>query len=188
MPRYRRGPTEEEQQGSVLDRVLLRLLRPDPVFLNNIPPAINTDDHPILQEDMETTVESLKERKSAGMNKIPAELIQSANKIWQTGECPTLWTQLLVITLPKKGNPHQCQNSRTISLIYHPRKVMLKILLNRLRLQAETIFAEEQASFRAGCSTTEQIFSLILLCERYLQHQQDLYHIFVDFKKAFDRM
>ena len=48
------------------------------------------------------------------------------------------------------------------------------------------IIAEEQAGFRAGRSTTEQIFNLRILCEKYLQHQQDLYHIFIDFKKAFD--
>ena len=44
--------------------------------------------------------------------------------------------------------------------------------------QAEKIIAEEQASFRAGRSTTEQIFNLRILCEKYLQHQQDLYHVF----------
>ena len=65
---------------------------------------------------------------------------------------------------------------------------MLKILLNRLTPQAETIIAEEQAGFRPGRSTTEQIFNLRILCERYLQHQQDLFHVFVDFKKAFDRV
>ncbi|KAK2154599.1 hypothetical protein NP493_2167g00018 [Ridgeia piscesae] len=50
------------------------------------------------------------------------------------------------------------------------------------------IIAEEQAGFRPGRSTTEQIFNLRILCEKYLQHQQDLYHVFVDFKKAFDRV
>ena len=64
---------------------------------------------------------------------------------------------------------------------------MLKIILNRLKLKAEKIIAEE-----LGCaseqewSTTEQIFNLRILCEKYLQHQQDLYHVFIDFKKAFD--
>ena len=65
---------------------------------------------------------------------------------------------------------------------------MLKIILNRLKPQAEKIIAEEQAGFRAGRSTTEQIFNLRILCEKYLQHQQDLYHVFIDFKKAFDRV
>ena len=64
---------------------------------------------------------------------------------------------------------------------------MLKIIMNRLKPQAK-IVAEEQAGFRAGRSTTEQIFNPRILCEKYLQHQQDLYHVFIDFKKAFDRV
>ena len=142
----------------------------------------------------------LKMRKSAGVDNIPAELAQAGgedlidiltticNKIWKTGEWPTTWTQSLVITLPKKGNLQLCQNYRTISLISHPSKVMLKITLNRLQPQAEEIIAEEQAGFRAGRSTTEQIFNLRILGEKYLQHQQNLYHVFIDFKKAFDRV
>ena len=65
---------------------------------------------------------------------------------------------------------------------------MLKNILNRMKPQAEKIIAEEQAGFRAGRSTTKQIFNLRTLYEKYLQHQQDLYHVFIDFKKAFDRV
>ena len=115
-------------------------------------------------------------------------LMLICNKIWKTGEWPSQWTQSLVITLPKKGNLQQCNNYRTISLISHASKVMLRILLNRLKPQAEIIIAEEQAGFRAGRSTTEQIFNLRILCEKYSQHQLDLYHVFIDFKKAFDRV
>ena len=57
-----------------------------------------------------------------------------------------------------------------------------------MKPQAEKIIVEEQAGFRAGRSTIEQIFNLRILCEKYLQHQQDLYHVFIDFKKAFDRV
>ena len=152
-----------------------------------------------VRREVEAAVQSLKKGKSAGVDNMLAELVQAGgedaitaltticNKTWQTGEWPTPWTQSLVITLPKKGNLQQCQNYRTISLISHPSKVMLKIILNRLMLQAEKIIAEEQARFRAG-STTEQIFNLRILCEKYLQHHQDLYHVFIDFKKAFDRV
>ena len=127
------------------------------------------DDHPILRREAEVAVQSLKKRKSAGVDNIPAELVQAGgedvitalttiyNKIWQTGEWPTPWTQSLVITLPKKSNLQQCQNYRTISLISHQSKVMLKIILNRLKPQAEKIIAEEQAGFRPGMRTTEQI-------------------------------
>ena len=114
----------------------------------------------------------IEEKEPALVDKIPAELVQVGredvitalmticNKIWQTGELPTPWTQSLVITLPKKGNLQQCQNYRTISRISHPSKVVLKIILNREKPQAVKIIAEEQAGFRAGRSTTEQIFNL----------------------------
>ena len=65
---------------------------------------------------------------------------------------------------------------------------MLKVILNRLTPQAEEIIAEEQAGFRRGRSTTEQIFNLRVLCEKYSQHQQDIFHVFIDYKKAFDRV
>ena len=93
-------------------------------------------------------------------------LTEICNRIWRTGEWPTPWTQSLIITLPKKGNLQLCQNYRTSSLISHSSKVMLKVILNRLKPQAEEIIAEEQAGFRAGRSTTEQIFNLRILCEK----------------------
>ena len=65
---------------------------------------------------------------------------------------------------------------------------MLKIILKRSKPQEENIIAEEQVGFRGGRSTAEQIFNLQILCEKYLQHQHDLYHVFIDFKKAFNRV
>ena len=65
---------------------------------------------------------------------------------------------------------------------------MLKVIPKRLKQQAEKINAEEQAGFRAGRSTTAQIYNLQIPCEKYLQHQQDLYHVFIELKKAFDRV
>ena len=79
-------------------------------------------------------------------------------------------------------------NYGMISLISDPSKVMLKIILKRLKPQVEKIIAEEQAVFRAGRSTTEQIFNLRIFREKYFQHQQDLYHVFIDFNKVFDRV
>ena len=82
----------------------------------------------------------------------------------------------------------ECKNYRTISLISHSSKIMLRIILNRLKKEAEEHLAEEQAGFRAGRSTVEQIFNCRILMEKHLQHQRDLFHNFIDFKKAFDRV
>ena len=32
------------------------------------------------------------------------------------------------------------------------------------------------------------MYVVSFLCEKYMQHQQNLYHVFIDFKKAFDRV
>ena len=170
----------------------------DPSVLN-CPQTDTEDDHPILRIEVEAAVQPLKTGKSAGVNNIPAELVQAGGedvitaltticyKIWQTGKWPTPWTKSLVITPPEDSNLQQCQNYRTMSLTSHPSRATLNIILSRLKPQEERIIAEEQAGFRAGRSTIEQIFNLRILCERYLQHQQDLFHVFIDFKKAFDR-
>ena len=154
------------------------------------------DLQPILHEKVESALASIKKGKSAGVDNIPAELVQAGgetiidvlteicNRICRTREWLTQLTKSLIITLSK--NLGLCQNYRTISLICHSSKVMLKVILNRLK--AEEIIAEEQAGLRAGRSTTEQMFSLRILCEKYLQHQQNLYYVFIDFKKAFDRV
>ena len=65
---------------------------------------------------------------------------------------------------------------------------MLIIFQNRLKQHVEENIKEEQADFRAGRSTTEQTFNPRILCEKYLQNQHSIYHVFVDFKRAFDRV
>ena len=73
---------------------------------------------------------------------------------------PSRWRRKKNHCSHNKSNLQQCQNYQTISLISHPSKIMLKIILKRLKPQAEKLSTEEQAGFRAGRSTTEQIFSL----------------------------
>ena len=135
----------------------------DPSVLN-CPQTHTEDEHLIFRKQVEAAVQSLKKGKPARVDNIPAELVQTGgedvittltticNKIWQTGEWPTPWTQSLVITVPKKGNLQQCQNYRTISLISHPCKVMLKLILNRLPPQAEKIIAEDRRTHRLAGS------------------------------------
>ena len=53
--------------------------------------------------------------------------------------------------LHKEKHSQKCQNYRTISLISHPSKVMLRVFLNRLKAKAEELLAEEkQVSDQAG--------------------------------------
>ena len=103
------------------------------------------DLQPILCEEVEIAVASLKKGKFTKVDNIPTEFLQAGgetmidvlteicNRIWRTGEWAIPWTQLLIITLPKKGNLQLCRNYRAISLISHLSKVMLKVILNRLK-------------------------------------------------------
>ncbi|XP_052212126.1 uncharacterized protein LOC127831172 [Dreissena polymorpha] len=107
-------------------------------------------------------------RKIFGLNNVPSELITHVGeatmaamtalcqKIWKAKKWPKQCTQSLVTPLPKKGNLRLCKNYRTIS---HPSKVMLRLILNRLKSMVEELLAEEQAGFRAKCSTVEQVFN-----------------------------
>ena len=124
----------------------------------------------MLREEVKMAVRSLKAGKSPRVDKIPSELLKNGGeatttvltaicqKIGDTKEWLKQWTQSLVIPLPQKGNLKQCQNYHTTSLISHPSKVILRVILNRLKAKAEGLLAEEQAGFRPGRSTADQIF------------------------------
>ena len=54
-------------------------------------------------------------------------------QIWKTQQRPQDWKRPVFIPIPKKGNAEECSNYRTIALISHASKIMLKILQARLQ-------------------------------------------------------
>ena len=54
-------------------------------------------------------------------------------QIWKTQQWPQDWKRLVFIPIPKKGNAKECSNYRTIALISHASKEMLKILKAKLQ-------------------------------------------------------
>ena len=56
---------------------------------------------------------------------------------------------------PKKGNPKDCSNYRTIALILHASKVMLKILQDRLQQNVNRELPDVQAGFRKARRTRD---------------------------------
>ena len=83
--------------------------------------------------------------KARGSDGIPVELFQIleydavqvlhsiCQKIWKTQQWSQDWKRSVFIPIPKKGNAKECSNYRTIVLISHASKVMLKILQARLQ-------------------------------------------------------
>ena len=70
------------------------------------------------------------------------------------------------IPIPKKGNAKECSNYRTIVLISHTSKVMLKILQARLQQYMNRELSDVQAGFRKGRGTRDQIVNIRWIIEK----------------------
>jgi len=83
--------------------------------------------------------------RASGGEGIPAKLFQIlkddavkvrhsiCQQIWKTQQWPQYWKRSVFFPVPKKGNAKECSNYRTIAVISHASKVMLKILQARLQ-------------------------------------------------------
>ena len=94
----------------------------------------------ILECEVKWVLESITTNKASEGDEIPVELFQIleddavkelhsiCQQIWKTQQWPQDRKRSVFIPIPKKGNAKQCSNYRTIALISHTSKVMLKIL------------------------------------------------------------
>ena len=99
----------------------------------------------IMECEVKWALESIITNKARGGDGIPVELFQilkdDAVKVvysicqqtWKTQQRPQDWKRSVFIPIPKKGNAKECSNYRTIALISHTSKVMLKILQDKLQ-------------------------------------------------------
>ena len=86
--------------------------------------------------------------------------------IWKTQQWPQDWKRSVFIPIPKKGNAKECSNYRTIALILHASKVMLKILQARLQQYVNFKLPDVQAGFRKGRGTRDQIANIRWIMEK----------------------
>ena len=93
---------------------------------------------------------------------------------------------LVFIPIPKKGNAKECSNYRTIALISHASKVMLKILQARLQQYVNCELPDVQAGFRKGRGTRDQISNIHCIIGKARKFQKNIYFCFVDYIKGFD--
>ena len=120
------------------------------------------EDPDILESEVESALKSLKLGKAPGIDNIPVELLTNGgelvvtaytsicNHVFKSGEWPKEWTTSIIVPMPKKGSLKKCNNYRTISLISHPNKILLKVILKRLQPQAEAILSQRQIHNRAN--------------------------------------
>ena len=85
-------------------------------------------------------------------------------------------------------NERNSYNSQHVTLLSVLGKLFTRVLNNRLQSWAENygIYVEAQNGFRPGRGTTDSIFILHCLINKFLDKNKSLYTFFVDFSKAFD--
>ena len=108
-------------------------------------------------------------------------------QVWEREDIPTDWEEAIIAVLYKgKGDVHDPNNTRGLSLLNTGLKVLSNLVLNRLQPHAEEVIGEYQAGFRRGRSCTDHIHTLRAYLAARREHQQDTHLIFVDFQKAYD--
>ena len=95
-----------------------------------------------------------------------------------------IWKRSVFIPIPKKGNAKESSNYRTIALISHASKVMLKILQARLQQYMNCEIPDIQAGFRKGRGTRDQIANIPRIIEKAREFHKNIY-CFIDYAKAF---
>jgi len=155
---------------------------------------------PLLDSEIDQAIDDLKSGKSEGEDGVPAEILKALSAdvkhilanickaIYNTGKWPEDFKISSIITLQKKPNAQKCEDHRTISILSHASKIMLKILNNRIRTKTSEYIGNDQFGFRKGMGTREAIAVMRALGERSMEHNQEVYVCFVDYEKAFDRV
>ena len=152
----------------------------------------------ILECEVKWALGTITMNKVSGGDGIPVELSKIlkddavkvlhsiCQQMWKTQQWPQDWKRSVFIPIPKKGNTKKCSNYRTIALISHSSKVMLKILQARLHQYVNCEIPDVQVGFRKGRGTRDQIANIHSIIEKAKEFQKNIYFYFIDFAKAVD--
>ena len=128
----------------------------------------------ILECKVKWALGSITISKASGGDGIPVELFQIlkddavkvlhtvCQHIWKTQQWPQDWKRSIFIPIPKKGNAKECSDYRTIPLISHASKVMLKILQDRLQQYMNQELPDVQGRLRKDRGTRDKIANIRL--------------------------
>ena len=143
-------------------------------------------------------IRKMKNDRAPGEDSINIELLKHGGKelwkciynliidIWNAEQMPSEWNTAIICPIHKKGDKLECNNYREISLLNVAYKIFTNILSKYIEPYVNTILGEYQCGFRKGRSTTDQIFSLRLILEKFYEYNLPLHQLYIDFKQAFD--
>ena len=132
----------------------------------------------ILECEVEWALGSITMNKASGCDGISVELFQIlkddavkvlhsiCQQIWKTQQWAQDRKRSGFIPIPKKGSAKDYSNYRTIALISHASKVMLKILQARLQQYVNRELPDIQAGFRKGRGIRDQIANICWITEK----------------------
>ncbi|XP_059045645.1 uncharacterized protein LOC131841338 [Achroia grisella] len=151
----------------------------------------------VRMEEVKQAVRSMKSSKAVGPDGIPVEvwkllgengykwLTLFFNKLLHEETIPEEWCQSILVPIFKnKGDV--ILHYRGIKLMSHTMKVWEKMIERRLREECD--ISQNQFGFMPGRGTTDAIFALRQLCEKYRNVNKNLHMVFVDLEKAYDRI
>ena len=153
----------------------------------------------ISEEMVLNAVKGLKSGKAPGPSGIISEMVKAGgdklvkmlsvlmNKIVCDQRIPSEWNDSFIINLYKgKGDSLERGNFRGLKLLELVMKILERVLETIIRQQIN--IDSMQFGFMPGRSTTDAIFILRQVQEKYLVKKQNIYFAFIDLEKAFDRV
>ncbi|KAK3541274.1 hypothetical protein QTP86_019411 [Hemibagrus guttatus] len=153
----------------------------------------------IRKDEVRKALKRMKSGKAVGPDDIPVEvwkclgeaavefLANLFNRVLESERMPEEWRRSVLVPIFKnKGDVQSCSNYRGIKLMSHTMKVWERVVEARLRKVVE--ICEQQYGFMPRKSTTNAIFALRILMEKYRDGQRELHCVLVDLEKAYDRV
>jgi hypothetical protein len=136
----------------------------------------------VMKGEVQRALWELTGNKTSVVDELSIELIKAAGEaavtvltalcqlIWKSNVWPQEWRRSIFLTLLKKGDLRLCSNYRTIALIPHASKILLRIIQGRLATYIEREISEEQAAFRKGRGTRDQTANISWVLERAMEY------------------
>ncbi|KAK3553472.1 hypothetical protein QTP70_003516 [Hemibagrus guttatus] len=151
----------------------------------------------IRKDEVRKALKRMKSGKAVGPDDIPVEvwkclgeaavefLASLFNRVLESERMPEEWRRSVLVPIFKnKGDVQSCSNYRGIKLMSHTMKLWERVVEARLRKVVE--ICEQQYGFMPRKSTTDAIFALRILMEKYRDGQRELHCVFVDLEKVYD--
>ena len=164
---------------------------------------ISLFEQPFSKNELRQALSKLKLRKAPGPDRIHGEMLQRLgptgkdvllkliNLSWEKGELPQIWKNAHLVPILKKGkNPAEPKSYRPISLTSCIGKIAERMINRRLYWYLESTgqLGKNQAGFRRGKCTEDQLFRLTQGIQDGFQNKKHTLAVFVDLQQAYDRV